>query len=145
MLFIAVYWNTESGTLIRILYLRFDFDLNYLSRHFLCRKRKLVVEKKMASSADVRDIMGMDGGSNAAGINQGEITKEMILGSFDKPKKNYSKKPEAPKRPEGMARELYNLLYSDSKDAPSLIPTDTSMGKGEGYLIVNAHPLPLPG
>jgi len=85
----------------------------------------------MASSADVRDIMGMDGGSTALNMGQGEITKEMILGSFDKPKKNYSKKPEAPKRPEGMARELYNLLYSDSKDAPSLIPSDTSMGKGK--------------
>lgn len=83
----------------------------------------------MASSADVRDIMGMDG-STAPGMGQGEITKEMILGTFDKPKKNYSKKPEAPKRPEGMARELYNLLYSDSKDAPSLIPSDASMGKG---------------
>ena len=86
----------------------------------------------MASSADVRDIMGMDGGST--GMGQGEITKEMILGTFDKPKKNYSKKPEAPKRPEGMARELYNLLYSDSKDAPSLIPSDTSMGKGNQSL-----------
>merc|ERR1719370_743771 len=73
----------------------------------------------------------MDPGS--AGMGQGEITKEMILGTFDKPKKNYSKKPEAPKRPEGMARELYNLLYSDSKDAPSLIPSDTSMGKDKGY------------
>ena len=29
----------------------------------------------MASSADVRDIMGMDG-SNATGMGQGEITKE---------------------------------------------------------------------
>ena len=94
-------------------------------------KKKTCHWKEMASSADVRDIMGMDGGSNATGIPQGEITKEMILGTYDKPKKNYSKKPEAPKRPEGMARELYNLLYSDSKDAPSLIPTDTSMGKGE--------------
>ena len=88
----------------------------------------------MASSADVREIMGMDGGS--AGMGQGEITKEMILGAFDKPKKNYSKKPEAPKRPEGMARELYNLLYSDSKDAPSLIPSDTSMGKGNHMFVI---------
>ena len=93
----------------------------------------------MASSADVRDIMGMDGGSTALNMGQGEITKEMILGSFDKPKKNYSKKPEAPKRPEGMARELYNLLYSDSKDAPSLIPSDTSMGKGKFSINCRTH------
>ena len=77
----------------------------------------------MASSADVRDIMGL---ANSSGPQ--EITKEMILGT-DKPKKIYPKKADSiPKRPEGMARELYNLLYNDSKDAPPLIPTDTVMG-----------------
>jgi len=81
----------------------------------------------MASSADVRDIMGLGGGPSS-----GEITREMILGT-DKPKKSYPKKSEGQKRPEGMARELYNLLYSDNKDAPPLIPTDTSMGKDKGY------------
>lgn len=78
----------------------------------------------MASSADVRDIMGL---ANNSGPQ--EITKEMILGT-DRPKKVYAKKSDtAPKRPEGMARELYNLLYNDSKDAPPLVPTDSIMGK----------------
>jgi len=82
----------------------------------------------MASSADVRDIMGM-----AANSGPQEITKEMILGT-DKPKKIYPKKSESnQKRPEGMARELYNLLYNDSKDAPPLIPTDSVMAKDKGY------------
>jgi len=57
------------------------------------------------------------------------LTKEMILGT-DKPRKLYNKKSESVKRPEGMARELYNLLYNDSKDAPPIIPTDTTIGKG---------------
>ena len=82
----------------------------------------------MASSADVRDIMGL---SRDAG--SGEITKEMILGT-DKPKKVYAKKSDTiMKRPEGMARELYNLLCNDNKDAPPLIPSDTVMGKDKGY------------
>ena len=82
----------------------------------------------MASSADVRDIMGLAGNSGPQ-----EITKEMILGT-DKPKKIYPKKSESSqKRPEGMARELYNLLYNDSKDAPPLIPTDSVMAKDKGY------------
>jgi DNA methyltransferase 1-associated protein 1 len=29
------------------------------------------------------------------------------------------------KRPEGMHREVFALLYKDSKDAPPLMPTDT--------------------
>ena len=77
----------------------------------------------MASSADIRDIMGL-----AASGRPGEVTKEMILGT-DKPKKIYPKKSDtAMKRPEGMARELYNLLYNDNKDAPPLIPTGINGG-----------------
>ena len=83
----------------------------------------------MASSADVRDIMGMAGPSGPT-----EITKEMIMTAGEaRPKKNYAKKPEGQKRPEGMARELYNLLYNDSKDAPPIIPTDTVAGGGLDY------------
>lgn len=80
----------------------------------------------MASSADVREIMGLDRGTGS-----GELTKEMILGR-DKPKKNYAKKNESDRskrRPEGMARELYNLLYNDSKDAPPIIQTETGIGE----------------
>ena len=82
--------------------------------------------KTMASSADVRDIMGLGGGPGGSG----EITREMVLGQ---PKKSYSKKPEGQKRPEGMARELYNLLYSDNKDAPPIIPSDTTISTDKGY------------
>lgn len=84
--------------------------------------------QKMASSADVREIMGlgMPGGQSEV------ITKEMILGT-DKPKKFVYKKADVIKRPEGMARELYNLLYNDSKDAPPIIPTDSTIGKDKGY------------
>ena len=61
----------------------------------------------MASSADVKDIMGLSRDSGPT-----EITKEMILGT-DKPKKLYPKKSDSGmKRPEGMARELYNLLFT---------------------------------
>ena len=80
----------------------------------------------MASSADVREIMGLGGPSGQPEF----MTKEMILGT-DKPKKVYAKKNEGLKRPEGMARELYNLLYNDSKDAPPIVPTDTALGIGK--------------
>ena len=92
------------------------------------------IDGKMASSADVRDIMGLSRDSGPT-----EITKEMILGT-DKPKKIYPKKSETGmKRPEGMARELYNLLYNDSKDAPPLIPTESVMGKDKGYKQMKAR------
>lgn len=39
------------------------------------------------------------------------------------------------KRPEGMHREVYALLYNDNKDAPPLLPTDT----GAGYIQVKAR------
>lgn len=32
------------------------------------------------------------------------------------------------KRPEGMHREVFALLYNDNKDAPPLLPTDTGLG-----------------
>ena len=78
----------------------------------------------MASSRDVRDIMGL------SPLTPAEITREMIM-KENKPKKNYGKKPDGMKRPEGMARELYNLLYNDNKDAPPIIQTDTAIGIGE--------------
>eukprot|EP00096_Caligus_rogercresseyi_P001389 TRINITY_DN1219_c0_g1_i1.p1 TRINITY_DN1219_c0_g1~~TRINITY_DN1219_c0_g1_i1.p1 ORF type:complete len:513 (-),score=232.03 TRINITY_DN1219_c0_g1_i1:583-2121(-) len=92
----------------------------------------------MASAGDVRDIMGLSGGP--------EITKEMIMGRGGGKKKKKKKKSIGPeglsgleqgssgggvkKRPEGMARELYNLLYggSDSKDAPPLISSESLSG-----------------
>lgn len=74
--------------------------------------------------ADIRDILDI------AGVPSTEGLRDSILGISDKTKlkKNVpgtNSKP--PKRPEGMAREVYALLYVDGKDAPPLIPTDTGM------------------
>lgn len=41
------------------------------------------------------------------------------VGIFDRVK--------AVKRPEGMHREVFALLYNDNKDAPPLLPTDTGL------------------
>ena len=84
----------------------------------------------MASSRDVRDIMGL------SPLTPAEITREMIM-KENKPKKSYGKKPDGMRRPEGMARELYNLLYNDSKDAPPIIQTDTAVGIGEANLAIH--------
>ena len=53
-----------------------------------------------------------------------EVTKESIMGT-QKPKPKYKPKNEVLRKPEGMARELFNLLVNDSKDAAPLFPTDT--------------------
>jgi len=77
----------------------------------------------MASAADVRDIMGMAPQETA-------ITKDSIIGSG---RKNREKKKESGvfQRPEGMHREVYNLLYSENKELPCpLIQTDTSKDLG---------------
>ncbi|TRY80581.1 hypothetical protein TCAL_12721 [Tigriopus californicus] len=91
----------------------------------------------MASSADVREIMGLGpAGGTPEGGGGSMVTKEMIL-AMDRPRKS-GKKEVAPKRPEGMARELYNLLYNDSKDAPPIVPTDSNRGLDQGYKSVKA-------
>lgn len=74
--------------------------------------------------ADIRDILDIDRCSGA------EALKDSILGTSEKLKAkknvpNNSSRP--PKRPEGMARELYALLCIDGKDAPPLLPTDTGI------------------
>eukprot|EP00088_Acartia_fossae_P039544 TRINITY_DN4116_c0_g1_i5.p1 TRINITY_DN4116_c0_g1~~TRINITY_DN4116_c0_g1_i5.p1 ORF type:complete len:504 (-),score=121.45 TRINITY_DN4116_c0_g1_i5:512-2023(-) len=76
----------------------------------------------MASAADVRDIMGMAPLDNT-------VTKDSILGND---KKRFKKAPaQIFHKPEGMHRELYNLLYSENKELPCpLIPTDTSRDQG---------------
>lgn len=76
----------------------------------------------MASAADVRDIMGM-------APQDTTITREQILGT-DK-KKSRKSVGNVIQRPEGMHRELYNLLYSENKEIPCpLIQTDTSKDLG---------------
>lgn len=72
--------------------------------------------------ADISDILGIERGPST------EALKDSILGTSDKlkAKKNVtSNSSRPPKRPEGMARELYALLCVDGKDAPPLLPTDT--------------------
>ncbi|KAG8317544.1 DNA methyltransferase 1-associated protein 1 [Homalodisca vitripennis] len=75
--------------------------------------------------ADVRDILELERSATP------ELTKEAILGNADKQKKKLlmQSTPKMPKRPEGMHREVFALLYNDNKDAPPLFPTDT----GQGY------------
>ncbi|CAH1163648.1 unnamed protein product [Phaedon cochleariae] len=72
--------------------------------------------------ADVRDIMELERPPTP------EITRETILG--DKTKKRTSVGPKVPKRPEGMHREVFALLYNDNKDAPPLFPSDTIGNNG---------------
>ncbi|XP_077981141.1 DNA methyltransferase 1-associated protein 1-like [Glandiceps talaboti] len=76
--------------------------------------------------SDVRDILDLDGTGSMQQTPVKAPTKEDILGSNQsKPKKLI----EATfKRPEGMHREVYALLYSDNKDAAPLIPSDSSQG-----------------
>lgn len=69
--------------------------------------------------ADVRDILELEHPSTS------EVTRETFLGS-DKPKKRLTNATKMPRRPEGMHREVFALLYHDNKDAPPLFPSDTS-------------------
>jgi len=74
--------------------------------------------------ADVRDILDLERSATP------ELTKEAILGSDKQKKKIIAQStPKMPKRPEGMHREVFALLYNDNKDAPPLFPTDS----GQGY------------
>nr|CAG4643239.1 EOG090X076S [Ilyocryptus agilis] len=72
--------------------------------------------------ADVLDILELGRPSTP------EVTKESIMGS-QKQKPKYKPKTEVIRKPEGMARELFNLLVNDNKDAAPLFPTNT----GKGY------------
>lgn len=69
--------------------------------------------------ADVRDIMELEQPSAP------EVTRETILGT-DRQKKRTSTGPKVPRRPEGMHREVFALLYNDNMDAAPLFPSDTS-------------------
>uniref|UniRef100_A0AAQ6A589 DNA methyltransferase 1-associated protein 1 n=1 Tax=Amphiprion ocellaris TaxID=80972 RepID=A0AAQ6A589_AMPOC len=76
----------------------------------------------MATGADVRDILELGGGEN-----DGPISKKDLINS-DKKKSKKATETLTFKRPEGMHREVYALLYSDKKDAPPLLPSDTTQG-----------------
>ncbi|XP_017093696.2 DNA methyltransferase 1-associated protein 1 [Drosophila bipectinata] len=75
-------------------------------------------------SADVRDILDMER------ANTPEITRDSFLATK---KRNFERTKHASRRPEGMHREVFALLYTDKKDAPPLLPTDTALGIGAGY------------
>ncbi|RXM91757.1 DNA methyltransferase 1-associated protein 1 [Acipenser ruthenus] len=77
----------------------------------------------MTTGADVRDILELGGGE----MDAGPISKKDIINS-DKKKSKKSAETLTFKRPEGMHREVYALLYSDKKDAPPLLPSDTTQG-----------------
>lgn len=76
----------------------------------------------MATGADVRDILELTGGDDGPTISK----KDLI--NSDKKKSKKSSETLTFKRPEGMHREVYALLYSDKKDAPPLLPSDTTQG-----------------
>lgn len=67
--------------------------------------------------ADILDILDIEQPAAA------EITRDSILHG-DKMKKKYVT-AKAVRRPEGMHREVFALLYKDNKDLPPLLPTDT--------------------
>lgn len=83
--------------------------------------------------SDVKDILewDIDGTSKAPTKEQETVSvvskEEIIAGSEKRPKPKKSNEAIF-KRPEGMHREVYALLYSDKKDPPPLIPTDTQQG-----------------
>lgn len=77
----------------------------------------------MSTGADVRDILELGGGDS----ENTPISKKDIINS-DKKKSKKSAEALTFKRPEGMHREVYALLYSDKKDAPPLLPSDTTQG-----------------
>ncbi|KAG7306422.1 hypothetical protein JYU34_009055 [Plutella xylostella] len=66
--------------------------------------------------ADIRDILDIEQPTQ-------EITRDSIIHG-DKVKKKYAT-AKAVKRPEGMHREVFALLYNDNKELPPLLPTDT--------------------
>lgn len=67
---------------------------------------------------DVRDILDIERGSGP------QVSKEEILGT-NKKKVSLPSGNRQNRRPEGMAREVYALLYNDKKDVPPVIETET--------------------
>ncbi|XP_067678724.1 DNA methyltransferase 1-associated protein 1-like [Haliotis asinina] len=75
----------------------------------------------MAAGSDVRDILELE-----QAPEKEMVTKESLMNDG---KKKKAKKSELTfKRPEGMHRELWGLLWTDNKDAPPIIPSDTNQG-----------------
>lgn len=70
--------------------------------------------------ADVRDIMELEQPAMP------EVTRDTIIGADKQRKRVFSAPKSSSKRPEGMHREVFALLYNDTKDAPPIFPSDTS-------------------
>lgn len=76
-----------------------------------------------ATSSDVRDILELD-----IKPDHEFVTKESLMNDS---KKKKVRKPDHGtfKRPEGMARELWGLLWTDNtRDPPPIFPTDSNQG-----------------
>ncbi|XP_059163538.1 DNA methyltransferase 1-associated protein 1-like isoform X2 [Physella acuta] len=79
----------------------------------------------MATSTDVRDILELDTGQGQTDF----MTKESLM--TEGKKKKIRKSDVGIKRPEGMHRELWGLLHTDSRyqtDAAPIIPSDSKQG-----------------
>ncbi|ESO12570.1 hypothetical protein HELRODRAFT_62417 [Helobdella robusta] len=74
----------------------------------------------MASGNDLRDILDIEVREEKEDV----ITRESLFG--DKKKKSKKTEPNV-KKPEGMHRELWGLLWTDNKDAAPLFPTDSTL------------------
>ncbi|XP_052775071.1 DNA methyltransferase 1-associated protein 1-like isoform X2 [Mya arenaria] len=72
--------------------------------------------------SDVKDILELDRPEKEF------ITKDALMNSDKKKKPTRKSDVNTFKRPEGMHRELWGLLWTDNRDAPPLIPTDTNQG-----------------
>jgi len=71
----------------------------------------------MASTSDVRDILDIKVDEPRTKTKASIINEGM--------KKRSKSRQNVFKRPEGMHRELYALLYHDNRDKPPLLPTDS--------------------
>lgn len=67
---------------------------------------------------DIRDILDIERGSGP------QISKDEILGT-NKKKLSLPSGNRQNRRPEGMTREVFALLYNDKKDVPPVIATET--------------------
>lgn len=69
---------------------------------------------------DIRDILDIDRGMVP------QVSKDDILGT-QKKKVSLLWGNRQNRRPEGMTREVFALLYNDKKDMPPVIETDTGV------------------
>ena len=72
----------------------------------------------MATGSDVRDILDLEDQPT-------NLSRREVLFGADKPKRKSNAKPLV-KKPEGLSREVWGLLYSDSRDPPPIVPTDNA-------------------